>query len=52
MQIGQPNGDFTIGEATDQYGHVLSTRDDSSGSDYKVRVNFFYSVDGGANNRV
>jgi hypothetical protein len=39
VSIGQPNGDFTIGTAKDQYGHTLSTSDASSGSDYKVQVN-------------
>src|SRR3990172_12820797 len=38
--IGQPNGDFTRGEAVDQFGRGLSTDDASSGSDYKVRVTF------------
>lgn len=37
--IGQPNGDFTIGLAMDQYGHVLTTSDVSQGSNYQVRVN-------------
>jgi hypothetical protein len=36
VDIGQPKGDFTIGQAADQYGHQLQTSDDSSGSDYKV----------------
>lgn len=40
VSIGQPKGDFTIGSATDQYGNILTTQDISSGSDYKVRVNF------------
>ena len=39
VNVGQPQGDFTIGEAFDQYGHVLVTSDESSGGDYKVRVN-------------
>src|SRR4030043_455293 len=39
--IGQPQGDFTVGEAVDQYGHPLTTSDESSGSDYKVRVNIY-----------
>ena len=40
VQIGQPNGDFTIGKAVDQDGRTLATQDDSSGSDYKARVTF------------
>jgi len=39
--VGQPQGDFTIGAAVDQYGHTLTTSDASSGSDYKVRVNLY-----------
>jgi len=39
--IGQPKPDFTIGQATDQYGHTLETSDASSGSDYKVQVNLY-----------
>ena len=38
VYVGQPQGDFTIGEAHDQYGHVLLTSDASSGSDYKAQV--------------
>ncbi len=38
VEIGQPNGDFTIGEAVDENNNVLPTTDTSSGSDYKVRV--------------
>lgn len=39
--IGQPQPDFTIGQATDQYGHTLETSDASSGSDYKVQVKLY-----------
>ncbi len=39
VEIGQPNGDFTIGEAFDENNTPLSTSDSSVGSDYKVRVN-------------
>jgi hypothetical protein len=39
ISVGQPQGDFTNGTATDQYGNLLSTSDASSGSDYKVKVN-------------
>ena len=38
VNIGQPNGDFTIGEAKDVEGHVLSASDVSSGNYYAVRV--------------
>jgi len=39
--IGQPQRDFTVGEAVDQYGHSLAKSDASSGSDYKVQVNLY-----------
>jgi len=41
VYIGQPKRDFTIGTAMDQYGHTLVATDESSGSDYKVRVNLY-----------
>jgi hypothetical protein len=47
VNIGQPKGDFTIGEAKDQYGHTLSTKDASSGSDYKVQVSLNSSLGAG-----
>jgi hypothetical protein len=45
--IGQPQGDFTVGEAVDQYGRSLVTSDESSGSDYKVRVNLYEPLSAG-----
>jgi hypothetical protein len=36
--VGQPNSDFTPGQATDQYGSKLQVVDASSGSDYRVDV--------------
>src|SRR3990172_9468940 len=45
--IGQPNGDFTRGEAVDQFDRGLSTYDASSGSDYKVRVTFIEPLTAG-----
>jgi hypothetical protein len=38
VNVGQPNNDFTIGNATDQFGNALSATDASEGTDYKVRV--------------
>ena len=38
VYVGQPNRDFTIGEAIDEYGLQLAASDASSGSDYKVLV--------------
>ncbi len=45
--IGQPQRDFTIGTAMDQYGHTLATSDASSGSDYKVQVNLYEPLKAG-----
>jgi hypothetical protein len=39
VTIGQPKRDFTIGQASDQYGNSLSTSDASSANDFKVQVN-------------
>jgi len=47
VEIGQPKRDFTIGTAMDQYGHTLSATDESSGSDYKVRVRLYESLNAG-----
>ena len=47
IQVGQPNGDFQIGAALDQYGHKLQTSDDSAGSDYLVRVNLYEPLTAG-----
>ena len=38
ISIGQPQGDFFVGSAEDQYGNILEISDISSGTDYKVRV--------------
>ena len=38
--VGQPNRDFTIGEARDQNGNSLTVNDASSGGDYRVDVLF------------
>ena len=47
VEIGQPKRDFTIGTAMDQYGHTLAATDESSGSDYKVRVRLYESLSAG-----
>ena len=36
--VGQPKGDFTPGQAVDQYGNNLQAADASSGGDYRVDV--------------
>jgi len=38
VYIGQPKKDFTIGNATDQYGNPLTATGVSQGEDYKVNV--------------
>jgi hypothetical protein len=45
--VGQPQDDFEIGEAFDQYGHLLTTSDESSGNDYRVRVNLYEPLNAG-----
>jgi hypothetical protein len=47
VQLGQPKGDFTRGEAVDQYGHQLQTSDSSSGSNYQVQVNLYQPLTAG-----
>ena len=39
--VGQPTGDFTIGEAVDQNGNILFVTDASSGGDYRVDVTLY-----------
>jgi len=47
VQIGQPNGDFQVGEAFDQYGHQLQASDDSEGDNYRVKVNLYAPLTAG-----
>jgi hypothetical protein len=47
VQLGQPKGDFTIGEAVDQYGHQLQKKDSSSGSNYQVQVKLYQALTAG-----
>lgn len=47
VTVGQPKGDFTIGNASDQYNHTLATFDASSGSDYKVQVTLYTPLTAG-----
>ena len=51
VNVGQPNEDFTIGEAKDAEGHVLSTSDVSSGNYYAVRVYLFNPIYAGQSAR-
>jgi len=47
VYVGQPQRDFTIGTAIDQYGRTLTASDASSGSDYRVRVNLYTPLNAG-----
>jgi hypothetical protein len=47
VQLGQPKGDFIVGEATDLQGHQLQTSDSSSGSNYQVKVNLYQPLTAG-----
>ncbi|MFC1486176.1 hypothetical protein ACFLRN_00595 [Thermoproteota archaeon] len=47
ISVGQPQNDFSIGSAIDQYGNTLITADASSGSDYKVRINLDSPLESG-----
>jgi hypothetical protein len=47
VYVGQPNGDFTVGSAADQYGNSLSPYDFSSGGDYRARVNLHLPLTAG-----
>lgn len=41
VQIGQPNGDYEIGEALDQFGRQLQASRDDGDGEYRVRVNLY-----------
>jgi hypothetical protein len=47
VDIGQPTRDFTVGQAVDQYGHLLSASDTSSGSQYQATVTLNQPLSGG-----
>jgi len=47
VTVGQPNGDFTPGEAFDQYNRTLATEDTSYGSQYQVKVSLNQSLTSG-----
>ena len=47
VKVGQPTGDFTIGEAKDSEGHVLRTTDVSEGEYYAVRVDLYTPLKAG-----
>ena len=41
VEIGQPKGDYTIGEAFDQYQHQLTTSRADEEDDFKARVSLY-----------
>ena len=45
--LGQPNGDFDVGQAFDQYSHQLQAAPDNSGNDYRVKVTLFQPLTAG-----
>jgi len=45
--LGQPKGDFEVGQAVDQYGHQLDAYPDNDGSDYRVRVKLYQPLTAG-----
>ncbi len=47
VDIGQPTGDFKVGQAVDQYGNSLQASDTSSGSQYQATVTFNHPLTGG-----
>jgi hypothetical protein len=47
VRLGQPKGDFEVGQAVDQYGHQLEATKDNDGSNYRVRVNLYQPLTAG-----
>jgi hypothetical protein len=47
VRLGQPKGDFEVGQAVDQYGHQLNAYEDNDGSNYRVRVNLYQPLTAG-----
>jgi len=45
--LGQPKGDFEVGQAVDQYGHQLGAYEDNDRSTYRVRVNLYQPLTAG-----
>jgi hypothetical protein len=44
VNMGQPNGDFTIGEAKDKENRTLQTADVSEGNNYRARVYLYTPI--------
>jgi hypothetical protein len=47
VRLGQPKGDFEVGQAVDQYGHQLDATEDNDGSNYRVRVDLYQPLTAG-----
>jgi hypothetical protein len=47
VRLGQPKGDFEVGQAVDQYGHQLDASEDNDGSNYRVRANLYQPLTAG-----
>src|SRR4030067_226641 len=47
VQIGQPNSDYEIGEAVDQYGRQLQPSRDDGDGEFRVKVNLFEPLTAG-----
>ena len=44
VMVGQPNGDFEIGEARDEEGHVLVATDISEGDLYRISIDLYERI--------
>ena len=44
VMVGQPNGDFEIGEARDEEGHVLAATDISEGDLYRINIDLYERI--------
>ena len=44
VNVGQPTGDFTIGQAKDENNHTLQTMDVSEGNNYRARVYLYAPI--------
>ena len=47
VNVGQPNGDFTIGQARDENNHTLPTADASEEDNYRARVYLYTPISTG-----
>jgi hypothetical protein len=47
VRLGQPKGDFEVGQAADQYGHQLEAYEDNDGTNYRVGINLYQPLTAG-----